>query len=197
MKTCAVCDEQVTPREIRQGAAIARGADVYHRDCHRAVRTGPSAARSERVSAGTSFPEIGISSEYASFWRRLGAHVIDGFVLNIAVMLVTFPLGMMLGLSGADPNAGALIGGTIGFLLPLAYFIWFWSKKGATPGKLALGVQVVGRDGNPPTAMQSFIRYLGYIPSSLFFCLGFLWMLWDDENRTWHDMMAGTRVIRV
>ena len=44
---------------------------------------------------------------------------------------------------------------------------------------------------------QSVIRYLGYIPSGLLLGLGYVWMLWDDQNRCWHDKMAGTYVIRV
>jgi uncharacterized RDD family membrane protein YckC len=201
MRNCSLCDEEVSLQEIRQGAAITRGAEVYHRDCHRAVRKTGGGPRPTSdggdVPVGTSFPDIGHGVEYASFWRRLGAHVIDGFVLNIVVIVATIPFGILSGLSGAEPGAGAMIGFAIGLGVPLAYYIWFWSKKGATPGKLALGVQVVNLQGEPPTAVQSLIRYLGYIPSSLFFSLGFLWMLWDDEKRTWHDMMAGTRVIRV
>jgi uncharacterized RDD family membrane protein YckC len=27
--------------------------------------------------------------------------------------------------------------------------------------------------------------------------LGFLWALWDKNNQTWHDKIAGTEVIRV
>ena len=60
----------------------------------------------------------------------------------------------------------------------------------------ALGVRVVSAGGGPLTGGQSFVRYIGYLVSTLVFCLGFLAMLWDDENRCWHDRMAGTRVIR-
>ncbi|MCA9753810.1 MAG: RDD family protein [Gemmatimonadetes bacterium] len=192
MKTCAVCDEQVTPRELRQGSAIARGVEVYHRDCHRATQ-GSVNSGSRPAAAATSFAG---SSDYASFGRRLGAHLLDGIILNLVVIACALPFGVLSAMSGGDPGAGSLIGGAIGFVLPLVYFLWFWSKSGATPGKKLLGIQIVGPDGGPPTAVQSLIRYLGYIPSSLFFCLGFLWMIWDGEKRTWHDMMAGTRVVR-
>ena len=89
------------------------------------------------------------------------------------------------------------MGGVIGLVLPMLYCVSFWVKKGATPGKMMLGIRVMREDGGELTTGQSIIRYLGYIPSGLFFCLGFLWMLFDSEKRCWHDMMAGTRVNRV
>ena len=62
---------------------------------------------------------------------------------------------------------------------------------------MMLGIRVAREDGSDLTGGQSILRYLGYIPSSLFFGLGYLWMLFDNEKRCWHDMMAGTRVYRV
>ena len=32
--------------------------------------------------------------------------------------------------------------------------------------------------------------------SALPCCLGFLWMLWDDEDQTWHDKICDTVVIK-
>jgi uncharacterized RDD family membrane protein YckC len=33
--------------------------------------------------------------------------------------------------------------------------------------------------------------------SGIALLLGYLWTLWDPEKRTWHDMVADTRVYRV
>ena len=81
-------------------------------------------------------------------------------------------------------------------MLPVLYCVGYWSKKGATPGKAALGIRVVNAEDGSPSGAQSLVRYIGYILSSIPFCLGYLWMLWDRESRCWHDMMSGTRVIR-
>lgn len=205
MNTCSLCQEEVTRVQIREGAALSRGSEVYHRECHRALRGAPMPAPlPHRPSAGgggaaTSFPDIPVAGgELAGFWRRLGAHVIDGFLVNLVVFFSSFIFGLGAGLIGSmEPTLVSIIGGAIGAILPLGYCIWFWTKKGATPGKMALGLRVVGADNQPPTGTAAFIRYIGYIPSALVFCLGYLWMLFDDQNRCWHDMMAGTRVIRV
>ena len=157
----------------------------------------PLPAPGPDLPEGTSFPEIEVAQEYASFGRRLGAHLIDSVILNVIAFVGGFVTGIAGGAVGGDPGGISIVAMIIGGVVPLVYFVWFWSKKGATPGKLAVGIQVIRRDGNLPTAGQSFVRALGYIVSSLFFCLGFLWMLWETEKRTWHDMMADTLVVRI
>jgi len=32
--------------------------------------------------------------------------------------------------------------------------------------------------------------------SGQIFCLGYLWMLWDDKQQTWHDKVVGSIVVR-
>jgi uncharacterized RDD family membrane protein YckC len=39
---------------------------------------------------------------------------------------------------------------------------------------------------------RAFARYLPILPCYL----GFLWMLWDDEDQTWHDKICDTVVIK-
>lgn len=203
MKTCALCQEEVTPRMIREGSALTRGADLYHRKCHRDARgRAPLAApipgpAGRPMPAPTSFPDIAVASEPAGFWRRVGAHVVDGFILNVFVFFASFAMGLIAGVTGAQPTGAALLGGIIGLVVPMLYCVSFWVKKGATPGKMMLGIRVVRADGGELTGGQSFVRYLGYIPSSLVLGLGYLWMLFDPEKRCWHDILAGTRVIRV
>jgi uncharacterized RDD family membrane protein YckC len=204
MQTCALCQEEVTPRMIREGSALTRGADLYHRKCHRDARGRaplaapiPAPAAAGGIPEGTSFPDIVVASEPAGFWRRVGAHVVDGFILNVFVFFASFLMGLMAGVTGTEPSGAALLGGVIGLVVPMLYCVSFWVKKGATPGKMMLGIRVVREDGGDVTSGQSIIRYIGYLPSSLVLGLGYLWMLFDGEKRCWHDIMAGTRVVRV
>jgi uncharacterized RDD family membrane protein YckC len=209
MKTCLVCQKEVTTQMVRHGKAISSGANVFHRECHRSYRMGaadvaaapkaPARSRAPGVAPlatpGTSFPDIPEAVEYASFWRRFGAHIIDSFVLNVVATVLLFPMAGALGMG--QPSLPALLGLLAVSLVPLAYWIVFWTRTGATPGKAALGIRVVSSNGGPVSGGQSFVRCIGYFFSSLVFCLGYLAMLWDDEKRCWHDRMAGTRVVKV
>jgi uncharacterized RDD family membrane protein YckC len=80
-------------------------------------------------------------------------------------------------------------------LAAIAYYPYFWHTRGATPGKQALGLRVVNDRGENPGLGNAIGRYLGYIVSAIPFYLGFFWIL-GEQKRGWHDLMAGTYVIK-
>ena len=87
------------------------------------------------------------------------------------------------------------LGGAYVFAVPLiigAYYVGLWALTGATVGKWLLGLRIVGPDGNPPTIGRSVIRFIGYGLSAIVFFLGYIWVLFDEERRAWHDDLAGT-----
>ena len=75
------------------------------------------------------------------------------------------------------------------------YFVGMWALAGATIGKWFLGLRVVGNDGFPPSMGRSLLRFIGYGLSAIVFFLGFIWVLFDEERRAWHDDLAGTWVV--
>lgn len=144
--------------------------------------------------------------ELASPGTRLLAYLIDSalfFVVALAVGLVLAIFGGVVAATGSRVVLGLMI--FVGFLFllvvyvaPIAYLIAFeGSPKGQTYGKHVMRIRVVrdhgGAVGYGRATGRAFARILSAIP----FLLGYLWMLWDPERRTWHDMLAGTRVVRV
>jgi hypothetical protein len=67
--------------------------------------------------------------------------------------------------------------------------------KGRTVGKLILGSRVVRFDGQPLTAMDTFVRYGGYAAGLATGMLGFARLLWDPNGQTIQDRIAGTVVV--
>lgn len=134
--------------------------------------------------------------EYAGFWVRVIATLIDMVVLGIAVYLpLTFIYGMDYW------HSETLIHGfwdvVLGYIFPFVATIWFWRTYLGTPGKLALKLKVVDAEsGERLTIAQSIGRYLAYFPSALFLCLGFIWVGFTNKKQGWHDKLAGTVVIR-
>lgn len=134
--------------------------------------------------------------EYAGFWARVGAALID----TILLLFVTLPL--LTALYGSDYWASErLVQGpadfVVSYLLPAIAVIAFWVARGATPGKMAISAQVVdARTGAKPSVGQSIGRYLGYYVSTIPLGLGLLWVGIDPKKQGWHDKLAGTVVIR-
>ena len=75
--------------------------------------------------------------------------------------------------------------------------IWFWIKFQATPGKMATQLRLVDeKTGLSISTGQAVGRYFATILSIVIFGLGYLWIVFDRRNQSWHDKLAGTVVIR-
>ena len=138
----------------------------------------------------------GAHLEYAGFWLRVGAVVIDSALVAINIVPLMwwaygerYFLGPDLLMGPADL--------AIRYILPGVLVIAFWLYKLATPGKMAIGATIVdARTGRRPSAGQLVIRYFGYIVSTLPLGLGLIWVAFDSRKQGWHDKLAGTVVVR-
>lgn len=134
--------------------------------------------------------------EYAGFWVRVGAAIIDTILLGI----ITWPILTMI--YGQSYWTGeAMVNGfwdiLFGYVLPAVAVIVFWVYKSATPGKMVLRMTIVDADtGGKPSAGQLLGRYAAYYLSAIPFCMGFLWVGIDKRKQGWHDKLARTVVIR-
>lgn len=119
----------------------------------------------------------------AGFGERFIAILIDGIIQALIV-------GVLFG-------AGGEAGGGLGFVLAVIYNWFFWTRyDGQTPGKRIMNLRVVKENGAELSDVDALIRALGYTVSSFVFGLGYFWALFDEKGRTWHDMLAGTLVIK-
>ena len=138
------------------------------------------------------------SIEYAGFWIRVGASLID----TLLVLCITLPLLFAIyGGSYFDAAQTSLVVGIADFLLsyvlPAVAIVMFWIHRQATPGKMMLKLKVVNaKTGGPLTVGQAVIRYLGYYMSAIPLCIGLIWVGLDDRKQGWHDKLAGTVVVR-
>lgn len=126
-----------------------------------------------------------VTAAYAGFWVRFVAYIIDSFVVGI-------PLGLLVSAAG---GAAAVIY-VLGFLVSIAYFVYFWSTSGQTLGQKAVNIRVVGAEnGAIITPGQAGIRYVGLLISTWLIFLGLIWVAIDPRKQGWHDKMANTLVI--
>jgi uncharacterized RDD family membrane protein YckC len=134
--------------------------------------------------------------EYAGFWIRVGASLID------TVLLLVVLIPVLTAIYGRDYwLSGSLVQGfwdlVLNWVLPAIAIVVFWSYRSATPGKMALKLTIVdAKTGGKPTLAQFVIRYLGYFVSTLPLMLGLIWVGIDRRKQGWHDKMAGTVVVR-
>lgn len=171
------------------------------------------------AASGGQWGQWGAPSNLANVWARLGARIIDGLVLGVLFLIVGFPFYSGLGQDFRDlidaaeagvtePDVGPII---VSFLmltlvstvLTAAYEIVLIALRGATLGKMALGLKVE-REGAPAGAAgpgwgPSVIRWATAVLPQI--VIGFLWLidplwcLWDPKRQCLHDKAASTIVV--
>lgn len=138
-------------------------------------------------------------TEYAGFWIRCGAALIDTLLFAVVISI-----SMTLIYSDAYWFNFSSNETTLGFwdfiltqVAPIVGTIWFWRRFMGTPGKIILGLKIVDVDtGGKLSIGQAIGRYVGYIIAVLPLCLGIFWVGIDKWKQGWHDKLAGTVVIR-
>lgn len=132
--------------------------------------------------------------EYAGFWIRFVAKLIDGIISGI----IGGVAGGIFGYLGATSGFSFLFmaNNLLGIAIGVAYTTYFLGKYGATPGKMALKLKVIRSDGQPITYGRGAGRYFAEILSSLILLIGYIMAGFDEEKRALHDRICDTRVIK-
>ena len=156
--------------------------------------------------------------EYAGFWLRFVALIIDGIIIGIIRAFIVVPILGVLGLSIAsggmdmfnnldDPSdIVALVTSIIAFAGAIALIstvIWVLyytlmesSKYQATVGKLALGLIVTDVNGGKLDFGKAFLRNVCKILSGMIMMIGYIMAGFTEKKQALHDIIASTLVVK-
>lgn len=129
-------------------------------------------------------------SNKGGFIVRGAAYLIDSFL----VALLLFPLAYLVPFSSELllERMDSMYG-----LLLLLYLSLATGIYGTTLGKKFFNLRVIRTDSTKISLGRAFLReFFGKIVSSIFFSLGFFWIIWDKKKQGWHDKIADTYVIQ-
>jgi uncharacterized RDD family membrane protein YckC len=156
-----------------------------------AVPAAASATIHAHAVAATALPPSGLL-------RRLAAMVYDGLLVLAVLMIITacflpFTRGEAVTWDRfpwlAVPYWAALVGAII------AYFGVPWTRGGQTLGMASWRLRVQRNDGYLLTWRDVVLRLGASVLSWLSAGLGWVWVLFDRERRTWHDQLSRSRVV--
>lgn len=153
--------------------------------------------------------------DYAGFWKRLAAYIIDVIVLYLPNMLIMNAFGedaaqttlqQALLAAGTNPDIVLAAYGhyyeTMHVALALTSLLaWLYfalcesSAWQATVGKLAMGIRVTDLQGRRISFPRALGRYAAKILSVMILLLGFLMVAWTRRKQGLHDMLANTLVL--
>lgn len=115
--------------------------------------------------------------EFAGFWKRSFALLVDGLILAAGETLLSYDRGVS-GLVGA------------------VYFIAMESSPWqATLGKRLLGIRVTDMDGGRISGWRAAGRYFAKLISALVLLIGFFMAAFTEKKQGLHDMIAGCLVV--
>jgi len=163
----------------------------------------PPTASALIIDDESGVPEDLWVEEGAGFMARLQAVSVDLAILGGVLLLFLGAAVLVLSTSGygwtrlKTPEGIAALFlpfYLLGLFLGLSYFTFFLGWSGRTPGKALLRLDVRRTDGGEMTYTRGFLRGVGYLVSLTFAGLGFLWILFDERKRGWHDYLSGTWV---
>lgn len=142
------------------------------------------------------------AATFASWGSRVGAAIVDGLPIAVLYLLMSLMFG--------DNSAGdgsfstSLAGGPFLLLLvvSLGWIYYNWGVRqgadGQTVGKKVMNIAVYKAGTSEPLGTGLSIgRYFVHIIDGIPCYIGYLWPLWDAENRTFTDMILSTRVYKV
>ena len=127
--------------------------------------------------------------------RRVMVMVYDALVILALMMLAT---GIVLWIHPVTLTAGKDFWYSL-YLLAIwfLYLAWCWQHGGVTLGMRAWRVRLLTDDLQPMSWTQSVLRFVTSLISGLPFGAGYLWALFDRENRAWHDRWSRSRLCLV
>jgi len=175
-----------------------------------AAPAGGGAAAIPAYAGYTAMPRV----EYAGFWLRFVALLIDNVVMGIAFILIVIPLIFLTGLRAFlgeihphedmnDVGIFMLIGliflaATVSLILTWLYHALMESSEWqATVGKKALGLVVTDMAGQRISFGRSTGRHFGKMVTNLVPAfIGYIMAGFTEKKQALHDMMAGCLVLR-
>ncbi len=158
-----------------------------------------------------------MNTNYAGFWMRFGAYVIDYIIIYCAQAFIVVPILGIVGInfasqaatSGGDLSEGDIItmittliaaASAVALLVTILQLLYFSlmesSKYQGTVGKMALGLIVTDTNGAKLDFVKALIRNLGKIISWFILCIGFIMAGFTEKKQALHDMIASTLVVK-
>ena len=139
------------------------------------------------------------AGSYAGLVTRVLAFALDALIIDGVAALVGVTVGLGLTLLHLPHEVGVVIGAVMGGLFivwTVAYFVFFWSSTGQTPGARTMHIRVVdNRARGPLKPRRALLRFIGLVLAALPLLAGLLMMLWDARRRCLQDRIARTVVV--
>ncbi len=139
---------------------------------------------------------IWLQTTYASFWRRLGAYVLDLGIFLIFLIGSLFSFRQLINYLGQFPDYLLYLAILRPFVLGWLYTaLMLSSRSQATLGKLALGIFVTDQTGDRLHFGRATARHFAKVLSYITLGIGFFIQPFTRKHQTLHDLIVHSVVL--
>ena len=174
---------ELVPRGGSDDSTTPTGGSVSSGLAGSGIVSEPDPARGSSTMGQVSDLETDGLSDRVGFWPRIAATILDAVLIGLL-------FSIFIGHEG--PGTTRLL-----MFVWITYHIAMWALKGATVGGIIMGLRCVTLDGDSLGWGTAAVRALGSVFSFVALLIGFFWASWSRERQSWHDIIAGTTIIRV
>ncbi len=141
---------------------------------------------------------------YAGFGQRFVALVVDGLLMIVTILPISFLMGVFIGVAGAIvdmPPAGRTLVAKISAVVFGVLVRWFYfagcesSTWQATLGKRLVRICVTDLNGQRISFGSATKRFFAKYISAVALGFGYWSVLWNPRSQGWHDQIADTLVV--
>lgn len=177
----------------------------------------PALTRTTAAEAPGALPSTTAATleDYAGFWKRVAAYILDFIILYIPSMLLQKAMGgdaaeaaMKQAQLAAPGDPHVMLDALSQFyttmmpaILIMTVVTWLYfafcesSAWQGTIGKLAMGIRVTDMQGARITLPRALGRYPAKYLSAFIFGVGFLMVAWTQRRQGLHDLVVNTLVL--
>lgn len=127
-----------------------------------------------------------------NLFRRLAAIFYDSILLIALLILFSIPWVMLAKNFDIQATWGLRL---IAISLVVSFYLYFWRDRQQTLGMTTWRIKLVDSSGNKANTAQCITRLCAAVFSIGFLGLGYLWMIVDKDQMTWHDRLSKTELI--
>lgn len=134
--------------------------------------------------------------EYAGFWRRAGAYLVDVILVSIAVSILLVIVQLFNLLDGLSKKEIENVEYVVQLIVAFLYFTSMESSAlQGTYGKHILKLKVTGRNGERISFGRASIRHISKFLSAILVFIGFIMVAFTKKKQGLHDKIAETLVV--
>jgi uncharacterized RDD family membrane protein YckC len=159
------------------------------------IPPSPPPSGSAKSSFGEPAPAgLAVTLVAAGFWVRWLAFAIDSIIVASIAGILSFGLSFALFFL-PFPEPITLLSRLVVIYF---YYGWFYSEKGASPGKMLLGLRVVetGTHRNLNYTKAFLRESVGKFISGAILLIGFIIAGFREDKRALHDLIFDSRVVK-